>query len=339
MLAILVRSRRARMLASALLLFVGASVIYLILSSSSSPSVEPSKPPRSAAEKTAEKHHRAQKKIDRVEEEIAQAHHLAQPIAPDPNDIDTDAAAAISAKDLQQLKTAFREADFDKNERLSLDELEKRLHENAIEHLDQAVIDVGAEFARVDADATKSVTWQEWFDYERAKKTPSSEEIEEDKDLFSMADLDESGKLSSHEFLCFRHPELCAQTLEEFSRDTLESLDNDGDGRVSMDEYVALPPGEVPPDVEQREKQWQERQRTEFRHIDLNGDGSLDRAELEAFLNPRNPLHAKNEAQELLDGADANRDAQLAWSEVESDAHLFLGSKLVDAAQSLHHEF
>lgn len=57
------------------------------------------------------------------------------------------------------------------------------------------------------------------------------------------------------------------------------------------------------------------------------------------YIDPRNPRHAIQEAQHLIDLSDSDNDRKLSLSEVLSKADLFLESKMVDTERSFHDEF
>lgn len=57
------------------------------------------------------------------------------------------------------------------------------------------------------------------------------------------------------------------------------------------------------------------------------------------YIDPKNPRHAREEAETLVALADINHDGHLSLSEVLSKMDLFLGSKMVDIAKSFHDEF
>lgn len=70
-----------------------------------------------------------------------------------------------------------------------------------------------------------------------------------------------------------------AATATEDAAQTLETLDSDGDGRISATEYTASP-GKT---------------RSEFTRIDRNSDGYLTAAEIDAY---RKTLKESEEAEE-----------------------------------------
>ena len=57
------------------------------------------------------------------------------------------------------------------------------------------------------------------------------------------------------------------------------------------------------------------------------------------YIDPRNPRHAIQEAQHLIDLADIDHNRKLTLSEVLNKADLFLGSKMIDTEKSFHDEF
>ena len=61
--------------------------------------------------------------------------------------------------------------------------------------------------------------------------------------------------------------------------------------------------------------------------------------ELILYNDPSNPLHAKREAQQLIQTADVDKDGKLSLKEVLQNAGLFMGSKAVNTAKNIHEEF
>lgn len=57
------------------------------------------------------------------------------------------------------------------------------------------------------------------------------------------------------------------------------------------------------------------------------------------YIDPKNPRHAREEAETLIALADVNHDGAVSLTEVLNKMELFLGSKMVDAAKSFHDEF
>lgn len=64
--------------------------------------------------------------------------------------------------------------------------------------------------------------------------------VERKKDLrrFKMADKNFDGELDSDEFITFLHPEDTPHMMESVVMDTIEDLDTDKDGFISLSEYA-----------------------------------------------------------------------------------------------------
>lgn len=62
--------------------------------------------------------------------------------------------------------------------------------------------------------------------------------------------------------------------------------DGNNDGNLTVEEFVALPPGDVEdPEQLKMDKKWQEERRREFKYtIDRNRDGIATRKEVEVFI-------------------------------------------------------
>lgn len=139
------------------------------------------------------------------------------------------------------------------------------------------------------------------------------------------------------------------------------SSDQDGDELLTEDEFSSLPSEGLVNAIEQTVSVSANfERREEFRHlIDKNKDERADRAELlvsifkktflkyidnlikslQAYIDPRNPRHAIQEAQHLIELSDVDHDGRLKLSEILSKTELFLGSKVVDTEGSFHDEF
>ena len=59
----------------------------------------------------------------------------------------------------------------------------------------------------------------------------------------------------------------------------------------------------------------------------------------QTYVDPQNPSHAQQEARNLIQLADTNKDGKLALKEVLENTELFLGSKMVNTGKSFHDEF
>ena len=66
---------------------------------------------------------------------------------------------------------------------------------------------------------------------------------ERDKRRWKAADTDESGDLSLVEFVNFLHPEESELTKHIVVIETIEDIDKDKDGKISLEEYIGQFPG------------------------------------------------------------------------------------------------
>lgn len=56
------------------------------------------------------------------------------------------------------------------------------------------------------------------------------------------------------------------------------------------------------------------------------------------YIDPKNPRHAKEEAETLISLADIDKDGRLSLNEIFNKIDLFLGSKMIDTGRSFHDE-
>ena len=62
--------------------------------------------------------------------------------------------------------------------------------------------------------------------------------MERDERRWKVADEDSDGALSKAEYGCFMHPEDCTHMRDIVVKETMEDIDKDKDGSVTMDEYI-----------------------------------------------------------------------------------------------------
>ena len=101
--------------------------------------------------------------------------------------------------------------------------------------------------------------------------------ISRDERRFKKADLDGDQKLSKEEFVAFLHPENNEAMKDIVVEETLEDIDKDKDGFISLDEYI----GDLWP-KEDREKgeepEWIATEKEQFTNYrDANKDGKMDK--------------------------------------------------------------
>lgn len=62
--------------------------------------------------------------------------------------------------------------------------------------------------------------------------------LERDRRRWKMADVDSDDALSQEEFLNFIHPEDAPHMQDVVVMETIEDIDKDGDGHISLAEYI-----------------------------------------------------------------------------------------------------
>lgn len=126
--------------------------------------------------------------------------------------------------------------------------------------------------------------------------------------------------------------------------ETLEDIDRNGDGKVSLSEYIAdlYAPEDIKADGNTMVPQWVNREKEQFvEYHDKNKDGFLDRDEIRDWIVPANFDHAEAEAKHLVYEADGNKDGVLSKDEILDNYSAFVGSQATDFGEALtrHDEF
>ncbi|XP_057666172.1 calumenin [Diorhabda carinulata] len=160
-----------------------------------------------------------------------------------------------------------------------------------------------------------------------------------DRRRWQTADKDGDDSLTKEEFASFLHPEEDQYMSDLIVVETLEDIDKNNDGKVSLEEYIGDmyrgEDGEEEPD-------WVKSEREQFNtYRDKDGDGFMDSDEVKNWILPEDFDHAEAEARHLIYEADSDADEQLTKDEVLSKYDIFVGSQATDFGEALarHDEF
>lgn len=107
-----------------------------------------------------------------------------------------------------------------------------------------------------------------------------------DRRRWSVADRDGDDALTKAEFTDFLHPEESKYMRDVVVEETVEDIDKDDDGRISVEEYI----GDMyrVTDDEADEPDWVKHERETFKTFrDKDGDGSLNNDEVKDWIIPQ----------------------------------------------------
>ncbi|KAG8505508.1 45 kDa calcium-binding protein [Galemys pyrenaicus] len=277
-------------------------------------------------------------------------------------DMDGFEEDAEPRKSRRKLMVIFSKVDVNTDRRISAKEMQHWIMAKSAEHLQEAVEENKAHFRAVDPDGDGRVSWDEYKvkflaskghnEKEVAEKIKNHEELKVDeetqevlenlKDRWYQADNPPSDLLlTEDEFLSFLHPEHSRGMLKFMVKEIVRDLDQDGDKRLSLSEFISLPVGTVENQQGQDvDDSWVKERKREFEDlIDADHDGIVTMEELEEYMDPMNEYSALNEAKQMIAIADENQNQHLEPEEVLKYSEFFTGSKLVDYARNVHEEF
>ncbi|KAK9876619.1 hypothetical protein WA026_013997 [Henosepilachna vigintioctopunctata] len=163
--------------------------------------------------------------------------------------------------------------------------------------------------------------------------------MKRDKRRWQMADKNGDDALTKEEFAKFLHPEEDEYMRDVVIQETMEEIDKDNDGKVSLIEYIGdmYRAGE-----DEEEPDWVKSEREQFNtYRDKDGDGFMDVEEVKNWILPPDFDHAEAEARHLIYEADSDADEQLTKEEIMDKYDLFVGSQATDFGDALarHDEF
>ncbi|XP_030364114.1 45 kDa calcium-binding protein [Strigops habroptila] len=265
-------------------------------------------------------------------------------------------------KNRKKLMVIFSKVDINNDKKIGAKEMQRWIMEKTDEHFQEAVEENKMHFRAVDPDGDGHVSWDEYKikflaskgfnEKEIAEKIRNNEELKIDeetqevldnlKDRWYQADNPPPDLLlNEEEFLSFLHPEHSRGMLKFMVKEIIRDLDQDGDKKLTLSEFISLPVGTVENQQAQDiDDDWVKDRRKEFEEvIDANHDGIVTMEELEEYMDPMNEYNALNEAKQMIAVADENQNHHLELEEILKYSEYFTGSKLMDYARNVHEEF
>ncbi|XP_019960827.1 45 kDa calcium-binding protein [Paralichthys olivaceus] len=262
----------------------------------------------------------------------------------------------------KKLIDIFTKVDFNQDRSVSAKEMQRWIMEKTDEHFQEATKENKNSFHAVDPDGDGHVTWDEYRikflaskgfnEKEIAEKIKNNEDLKLDeetqevleslKDRWFQADSPPADQLlNEQEFLSFLHPEHSRGMLQYMVKEIVRDLDQDGDKKLTLSEFISLPVGTVENQQAQDiDDDWVRERKKEFEEvIDSNHDGIVTMEELEEYMDPMNEHNALNEAKQMIAVADENQNHNLELDEILKYSEYFTGSKLMDYARNVHEEF
>lgn len=204
--------------------------------------------------------------------------------------------------------------------------------------------DVDKQWSEFDLNNDGQVSWGEYrnktYGYFLDEKFGDADEkasystmLSRDERRFKAADRNADGSASKQELTAFLHPELYKHMQDIVVKETVEDIDQNGDGLVNLEEYIgdmfSPEEGEAEPGWITTEKQ----QFMEFR--DVNKDGVLDASEIAQWILPGEMDHAENEAKHLIHETDTDKDEKITKEEILVNWNMFVGSQATNFGEDL----
>nr|CAD7200967.1 unnamed protein product [Timema douglasi]CAD7573722.1 unnamed protein product [Timema californicum] len=163
--------------------------------------------------------------------------------------------------------------------------------------------------------------------------------LRRDRRRWDVADTDGDSALTHEEFSGFLHPEETGHMRDIVVLETMEDIDKDKDGKISLLEYIGdMYRGSDGED----EPEWVKNEREQFStYRDKDGDGFMDQEEVKNWIIPPDFDHALAESRHLIYESDSDADQKLTKEEILNKYDLFVGSQATDFGEALarHDEF
>uniref|UniRef100_A0A2P2HXB9 Reticulocalbin-3 n=1 Tax=Hirondellea gigas TaxID=1518452 RepID=A0A2P2HXB9_9CRUS len=160
-----------------------------------------------------------------------------------------------------------------------------------------------------------------------------------DERRWKLADVDSDGALTFEEFSDFLHPEESQHMKDIVIVETMDDIDKDKDGKISIEEYI----GDMyTGSDDETEPSWVNSEREQFTQFrDKNQDGYMDKEEVRGWIIPPDYDHSNAESKHLMTEADVDGDGVLTKDEILEKYDVFVGSQVTDFGEALnrHDEF
>ncbi|XP_029969056.1 calumenin-A-like [Salarias fasciatus] len=188
---------------------------------------------------------------------------------------------------------------------------------------------------RVSWDEYRDFTYSHFLDRPQGSQQRRRPIIERDERRFKVADRNGDQLADKDELTAFLHPEEFGHMKDIVVQETIEDMDKNKDGFLSLDEYI----GDVySPELGEEEPEWVDQERSQFaEHRDQNKDGKLDQKEVLDWIFP-DVDHVALEAQHLIHEADVDQDGKLTKEEILDSYSVFVGSQVTNFGEALRHD-
>lgn len=152
---------------------------------------------------------------------------------------------------------------------------------------------------------------------------------------FVAADYNEDGLLDEKEYELFYNPANEPKSISFAIDHAMKQVDKDGDGTLSLDEY--LNDFKVPMQDEE-ESDNKQSMIDIFMELDLNKNNKLDGDELSLWIQQDNGEIAADEASHLINECDEDENESLSYKEMEDCMEDFLESDATEYGFQLKHD-
>lgn len=214
-----------------------------------------------------------------------------------------------------KLSAIVDKMDTDKDESVSFEELRSWIHKAQKNYI---LDDVDRQWKSHNPDALEKVSWADYrritygFIEELADNSVDEDSktykdmMRRDRRRWELADENADDHLSRDEFINFLHPEESEHMRTVVVEETLEDIDKNGDGQISLEEYIS---DMYAPDASgDQVPDWVTREREQFANYrDKNGDGVMDKNEIREWIIPQDYDHSDAEAKHLIHESDKNK--------------------------------